>query len=175
MRTIGIATAVSLAFGSLVTAQERPGAEIGTSLGVTILSGGGESVTHFGIPGTGIFGQPTMYVTIPSGPLLLEPQIAFNIFSSDGETATTVGLGGQVGYAFQGAAVNSAYIAGSGAFQSLSGGGDSESDFGAGAALGYRIMLGTSGVMRVEGRFRRWFDSELNEFALALGFAVRLK
>ena len=157
--------------GSVLAGQGRPVVELGTHAGVTILSGGGSSLTQFRIPGKGILGQPTIYGTILAGSgLLVEPQIALNILSSEGETATTVGLAGQVGYAFSGHTMNSPFIFGTGAFQSVSGGGVSDSEFGAGAGVGYRLIIGQHFSIRFDGHFRRWFDSELNEFAAGVGF-----
>lgn len=155
---------------SIAAGQGRPVVELGTHAGVTILNNGG-SITQFRIPGQGILGQPTIYGSILLGSgLLVEPQIALNILSSEGETATTVGLAGQVGYAFSGHTMNSPFIFGTGAFQSVSGGGFSDSEFGAGAGVGYRLVIGQHFSVRFDGHFRRWFDSEVNEFAAGVGF-----
>jgi hypothetical protein len=141
-----------------------------TNLGVTIESAGGSNLTQFGVPGQGILGQATMYATFFAGQaVLVEPQLALNVISSEGETATTVGLAGQIGYLFKGAEINSAFIAGGVGFQSVSFGGFSESDFAVGGKVGYRVLVGTSVGVRVEGGYRRWFDSELNEFSFGIG------
>lgn len=166
---MAVVTAMLLARGVAV-AQGQPIVEIGTNLGVAIQNAGGSTLTHFGAPGQGILGQPTIYASVYAGPsMLVEPQIALNIISSEGETATTVGLGGQVAYAFSGTSTNSGYLAGTAGFQTVSGGGFSDSDFGAGAKIGYRVLIGTSVGVRFEGGYRRWFDSELNEFSIGVG------
>ena len=56
-----------LGLPALAVAQGKPVVELGTNLGVAIASDGGSSVTHFGTPGQGILGQPTIYATIFAG------------------------------------------------------------------------------------------------------------
>ncbi len=168
-RTAYLALA-ALGMPALAAAQGRPVVEIGTKLGVTIESVSGASLTHFGAPGQGILGQPTIYASFFAGrALLVEPEVALNIISSGGQTATSVGLGGQLGYLFRGPAVNSPFIAASAAFQSLSGGGSSDSEEGLGGKVGYRLLIGGSVGLRVEGGYRRWFKSHLNEFTIGVG------
>ncbi len=160
----------ALLIPTVAAAQEKPLVEIGTNLGLTIQSSGGTTLTQFGIPGQGILGQPIIYATFFAGEaVMVEPQIALNLLSSGGTTLTTVGLGGQAGYLFKGSAVNSPFLAGVLGFQSVSGGGFSDSDFGRGGKGGYRVLVGTSVGVRVEGGYRRWFDSELNVFSFGIG------
>lgn len=156
---------------TVVAAQGRPVAEFGTSAGVVVENAGGSTLTYFGIPGEGILGQPTLYASIfTAGGIVFEPQVALNILSSSGNTATTVGLGGGVGYLFKGAEVNSAFAQGVFAFQSVSsGGGLSHSEVALGARLGYRLVVKTSLGVRLEAGYRRWFDSHLNEFSFGVG------
>ncbi len=166
----GLAT---LLFPVMAVAQEKPFVEIGTSLGASILSANGSSITAFGIPGQGILGQSTIYGTFFTGTgLMLEPQVALNIISSEGETATTLGLGGQVGYLFKGATANSPFIAGSLAYQTISGGGFSENDVGIGGKVGYRVVVGRSLGLRFEGGYRRWLDNDINEFSIGVGIGA---
>ncbi len=158
------------------TAQDKAVVEIGTRLGVAIQSSGGSTLTHFGVPGQGILGQPTIYATFFAGSaVLIEPQVAFNLLSSEGETATTVGLGTQLGYLFNGPDVNSAFLAAELSLQTVSSRGSSNSDFALGGTFGYRILAGTSVGVRFEGGYRRWFDSDLNvfTFGMAIGGIVR--
>ena len=160
----------ALALPAVASAQGRPVVEIGTNLGISILDAGGNSATFFGIPGQGILAQPAIHATIFSGrSLMLEPQLAFNLISSGGETFTTIGLAGQVGYLFKGPETNSLYLAGSLGFQSVSGDGDTNNDFGLGGKFGYRILAGTSLGIRLEVGYRRWFDSDLNEIMIGVG------
>ncbi len=161
---------VGLLVPSLAAAQGKAVAEIGTNLGVGIQSSGGATLTHFGVPGQGILGQPTIYASFFAGDaVLVEPQVALNILSSEGETLTTVGLAGQAGYLFNGAEMNSPFVAGVVAFQAFSGGGASENDFALGGKVGYRVVVGTSVGVRVEGGYRRWFDTKLNEVTIGVG------
>ena len=180
LRLIGIAGCLSPLLRSTLVAQAKtPGAEVGTSLGVTILgvSGGGGSVTHFGLPGEGIQASPTLYATLFASPsVMVEPQIAFSLLSGGGSTLTSLGIALQVGYLFTPAQPGSAYLAANGAFQtvSLSGGGGSVSGPGFGAALGYRFKVKNNLAIRVDGRYRRWFSDykDLNEIGFGLGLGA---
>lgn len=171
MRTAEMVTLAAVAaLPAMAAAQSRPVAEFGTSAGLSIQHASGTTVTYFGAPGAGILGQPTLYASIFSGQrLMLEPQVALNIISSGGNTATTVGLAGGVGYLFKGPSVNSGFAEGVLAYQSLSGGGFSNHELALGGRLGYRILAGTSLGVRFEAGYRRWFDAHLNEFTLGIG------
>ena len=163
---------------SLLVAQaKQPGAEVGTSIGVTILSAGGNSLTHVGIPGNGIQASPTVYATFFASPsLLVEPQAAFSLLSGGGTTLTSLGVALQVGYLFTPAAPGSGYLAANGAFQttSFSGGGGSASGPGLGAALGYRFKVRNNLAIRLDARYRRWFSdfADLNEIGFGLGLGA---
>src|SRR5438876_7513099 len=153
--------------------------EVGTSVGVTILSvsGGGGSVTHVGIPGDGIQASPTVYATIFASPsFMVEPQVAFSLLSSGGQTLTSVGLALQFGYLVTPSYPGSVYVAANGAFQSvsLSGGGGSVSGPGLGGALGYRFKVRNNLAIRLDGRYRRWFSDfkDLNEIGFGLGLGA---
>lgn len=156
-----------------VSAQGRPFVEVGTNLGVTIQKVGGFSRTHFGIPGEGILGQPTLYASFfPAGTFMVEPQVALNVVSSGGRTVTSLGLGAQVGTLLKGPEVNSPFVVAAIAFQSVSGG---SGEFALGGKAGYRIPVGTSFGVRFEGGFRRWFDSQVNEFSIGVGIGGVLR
>lgn len=161
----------------LAGAQDTPSVEIGTSAGVTIVSAFGSSDTHVGIPG-GVGPlttfSPIMYATIFATPsVIVEPQISVSSTSSSGSTLTFLTLVGQVGYLFKTAGTSSPYLAASGAFQRVSGGGSSASGPGIGAEVGYRFVVKSALGVRVNGRYRRWFSdfSDTNEigFGVALG------
>jgi hypothetical protein len=156
-------------------------AEIGTALGVSIFSAGGETVTRIGIPGMGVGvtsvllgAGSTLYGAFFSGPLLIQPELGFSVLSGGGETLTLIGFAGNVGYAFSGAGRSSAYVAVSPAFQFASVSGSSDSEFGAGARVGYRLLATSALVLRFEGGYRRWFDSDVNEFSFGMGIGTRL-
>ncbi len=163
----------ALLIPTLALAQRKPVLELGTSLGLTITSSAvvlGGSVTRFGAPGAGILGQPTIYAAVFAGKgVIIEPQLALNITSSGGQTATTVGLAAQFGYLFDGPERNSLLLAGSLAYQSISHPGTSSDEVGLGAKVGYRVLAGSSVGLRFEAGYRRWFDSHLNEFTFGIG------
>jgi hypothetical protein len=55
------------------------------------------------------------------------------------------------------------------------GGGGGNTEFAAGLSAGYRHALKDVLGLRYEARFRRWFDGDLNEVALILGFGVAIR
>lgn len=170
IRRIASHLGCALLLPTLVVAQERPALEVGTNVGVSILSANGTSVTTIGVPGQGILGQSTIYGTFFAGSgWMLEPQVALSVISSEGETVTSVSLGGQVGYLFNGSTSNSPFVAGNLAYQSFSGSGVSGNDVGLGGRVGYRVPIGGLGV-RFEIGYRRWFDNDINEFSFGIGF-----
>lgn len=174
-KTVVVALLAAAGVPGAAAAQGRPVAELGTSAGVVVENAGGSTLTYFGIPGEGILGQPTLYASIfTASGIMLEPQAALNILSASGNTATTVGLGGGVGYLFKGARVNSAFAQGVIAFQSVSGGGVSHGEVALGARLGYRLVVKTTLGVRLEAGYRRWFDSHLNEFSFGVGLGAVL-
>jgi hypothetical protein len=153
---------------------QNPSAEIGTSLGVTILSQAGTSLTHLGVPaGSGPLVQPSLYATIFTSPsVMFEPQLSVVSLSSQGRTTTAVDLGVQLGYLATPGARNSAYVAGNAAWQTFStGGGFSQNGSGLGAAVGYRMRVGAGFAVRLEARYRHWLGgfSGINEFGFGMG------
>jgi hypothetical protein len=153
---------------------QKPSAEIGTSLGVTIFSGSGSSVTYVGVPAAGgPLAQPSIYATIFTSPsVMLEPQVSFFSFSSGGRNTTAFDLGAQLGYFATPAERNSAYVAANAAWQTFStGGGSSQNGSGLGGAIGYRMRVGAGFAVRLEARYRRWFGafSGLNEIGIGMG------
>lgn len=159
----------ALAVPTLAFAQAKPVVEIGTDLGLTMLTSDGETYTLLNIPGQGILGAPTIRATFFAGrSLTVEPQLALTWLSGDGGTQTRVGLGGQIGYLFNGSTAKSLYLAGSLAWLSSS---DeiTDTDFGFGGKLGVRVPCGSSVGVRFEGGYRRWFDHEINEITLGVG------
>src|SRR5437667_11617979 len=111
--SVGVAMLVC-GVGAAGAQGAKTNTEVGTSVGVTILSvsGGGGSITHVGIPGDGLQASPTIYATLFASPsVMVEPQVAFTLLSSGGTTLTSVGLALQVGYLFTPAQSGSAYFA----------------------------------------------------------------
>jgi hypothetical protein len=172
-RLTSLLAALSLA-GSLAAAQSNPSSEVGTLVGVTILSRSGNSVTHFGIPGDGIQASPILYATFFVTPsVMVEPQVAFTYLSSNGSHLTALAIAGQFGYLFSPGKSGSPYVAANLAFQSLSNG-SSVSGPGAGAAVGYRFKVKNSLAIRLDARYRLWFSDfkDLNEIGFGLGLGA---
>ena len=164
--SIRIAGAVALLAVLATTALAQQKIEVGTGLGVSILTNG-STITTFGAPGGGIISQATMHASFGDR-LMIYPEIAFNLVSAGGETATSIGMAATVGYLFSGSGMNSAYVAASGAFQFVDAFG-SATAFAAGAKFGYRLIVGESLAVRLEAGYRRWFnDFEGNEIIVGI-------
>jgi hypothetical protein len=154
---------------TIARAQSGTTIEIGTGVGASILTDGG-TLTLIGAPGAGIVGQAPLYASFFFGRgMMVQPEMSLNILTGEGSTLTTLGFAAQVGYLFSGAGVNSPYVALSGALQYVTASGfDSDSEFGAGARFGYRVRVNQGFAVSLEGGFRRWFDSDLNEITIGI-------
>jgi hypothetical protein len=126
-------------------------------------------LTTISAPGPGFIGQAPLYASFFFGQgMMVQPEMTLIILSGEGETLTTLAFGTQLGYAFSGAGVNSAYAAVSGALQYASAGGNSDSEFAAGGRVGYRLRVNQGFAVSLEGGFRRWLESDLNEFIIGI-------
>src|SRR2546426_4246993 len=173
--TVGV---LLLAGRSTLAAQApRTTAEIGTSVGVTILSQSGfNTQTHIGVPGgvgpISVF-SPMLYASFFASPsVMVEPQVSFSSTSSGGTTDTFLWFAGQLGYLFTPNAPGSPYLAVNGAYQRFSEtGAGSVNGPGIGGAVGYRVKVKNSVAIRVDGRYRRWFSdfADLNEIGVSPG------
>lgn len=167
---------ICLAATAAAAQQKQPSAEIGTSLGVTIISASGGSITTVGIPVDAgplpLLARPAIYASIFATPsVMVEPQVAFaNISGGSGDDFTFVLVGAQVAYLFRPAQRTSAYVGANAAFQQVSGVG-TLNGLGVGGALGYRFRVGSGFAVRLEGRYRRWLNDYdgLNEIGFAIG------
>lgn len=145
-------------------AQDSNGTEIGASAGVTITSRGGSSDPLF------LF-SPMVYATFFASPrVMVEPQISLSSTSGSGSSFTYLTLAGQVGYRFRPTGTTSPYLAASGVFQRVSGGGASVSGPGLGLELGCRFIVGSALGIRMNGRYRQWFADF--ESTADIGFGV---
>jgi hypothetical protein len=171
-----IATLVALLLvPAALSAQQGSTVEIGSGIGASILTNGG-TITHISAPGpaqgsVGLFGaQAPLYATVFFGKgVMVQPELSFNLLTGEGETLTMLAAAANFGYAFSGAARNSAYVAVSGAIQYVDTEfSDSDSEFGAGARVGYRVLVNEGFAVGFEAGYRRWFDSDLNEITIAL-------
>ena len=168
--TFLVLTGLAAATGAAQAKQSE--VEIGTSVGVTILSRSGTSATVIGIPaGVGPVAQPSIYATFfPTPSVMIEPQLGLTHVSSSGSSATMVDLGAQLGYLVTPAERGSAYVAANVGWQSISDFG-SIHGVGVGGALGYRARVGRGAAVRFEARYRHWmgdFDG-LNEIGFGIG------
>ncbi len=159
------------------TEEAATGAEIGTLFGFSHLSSDGDGITMIGAPGgfIGGFGTPSLYVSwFPSEKLTIGPEFNFGRIAVDGDGITSLYLGGRGAFFPNSNALPGVYILGQSALIVLSDEYDSETDFSAGAGLGYQWRLGPAFVLRAEGRYRLWFEDEVNDFSLLLGLGTRL-
>jgi hypothetical protein len=147
--------------------------EIGSGLGASILSSNG-TITNIGVPGPGIgalglLGQAPLYASFFLGNgFLIQPEISFSLLSGEGSDLTTFSGVANLGWAFAGGSGSSPYVTANGAWQIVSFDGDSESEFGAGARIGYRFVVNQGFAVSFEGGYRRWFDSDLNEILIGV-------
>src|SRR2546428_4718763 len=94
---IGAALLCLICSAATAAAQEKKqSVEIGTSLGVTVLSQSGETFTTVGVPvaqgPVPLFGQATLYATIFATPsVMIEPQLSFSHLSGGGSSPTLIG------------------------------------------------------------------------------------
>ena len=158
------------------------GFEIGTLFGLTHTSRGDRGFTVIGLPdagpGTGI---PALFVEwFPSDKISLGPE--FNVaFYSGGGSDAQASVAGRVAYFPRGAATSGLYVMGQAGLKGDTSG--TANTFLAGGGGGYRWRVGPAFVLRLEARYRRWFDSQnyyyhstsdLNEFSLLIGLGAVL-
>jgi hypothetical protein len=159
-------------------AQAQTTVEIGTGIGSAIIFEGGETITQIGVPGPGagafgILGQAPIYATFLMGQgMMVQPEFAFNLLSGGGTTITSLNPSLHLGYAFMGAGANSPYVTANGALQLLSATDtDTETIWGIGGRLGYRVVVNPGFATSFEAGYRRWLGvSGYNE----LTFGIRL-
>ena len=154
-------------------AQALPKVEIGTQAGLSILRSDGDNLTTVSIPGGGFAGMSAVYATFfPSSNVALEPRLSFNRVSDGDFSLTVAGLDARLKVLVNGALEDSFYLYGAGSVLRTSSDDDSESDFAAGAGIGFRKLATDHLAVNFEGGYRRWFidgDESLNEFTLSVG------
>lgn len=173
VRNTLIAIALVTLPATTLTGQARSKLDIGIHAGATILiPSDGRTEYVIGLPGGGtVLGLfPPVYATIFAGPnLMIEPQVAFTYLSYSGSGLLNVALQG--GYLMRPAARGSPFLAAH-LLAATAFGDGSATEFAAGASLGYRHVLKEVVGLRYEARYRRWFDTDLNEVSLLVGFGV---
>ncbi len=162
---------------TLATAQGRPVVEIGTRLGVTVESAHGATLTHVGAPGSGIVGQPTIYASFFATPnMFVEPEIAFNVVTGLGQTATSIGGLLSLGYLSSWDARSAPFIAGTFGVERMSEGGYSHTEATVGGRIGVRLLASQAFAVRIEGGYRRWLgSSNENEITFGIGLGGVLR
>lgn len=172
MRAVSAIILLASLSGTYLHAQ-RPKVDVGIHAGATILiPSGGDTEYVLGLPGGGsVLGLfPPVYATIFAGPnLMIEPQVAFAYLSFSDGGLLNAAL--QLGYLMQPAGRGSLYLAAH-LLSANSFGDGSGTEFAAGGSLGYRLVVKDVVGLRYEARYRRWFDADLNELALLVGFGV---
>src|SRR2546428_2035225 len=139
--------------------EKKQSVEIGTSLGVTVLSQSGGTFTTVGAPVAEgripLFGQATLYATIFATPsVMIEPQLSFSHLSGGGSSLTLIGGAANIGYLFTATERASPYVAASLGVESLSGDLGAASGVGLGGSGGYRPRARAGLALRVEGPHR---------------------
>lgn len=155
-----------------ISAQTRPKFEIGTQAGVSILRSGGETVTTIAAPGGGFSGSPAVYAVLyGSSNVAFEPRLGFSRTSNDGSSFSMLDLAGRLRVFFSDPVESSGYTYGEGALIRVAGSSSSESNFGAGAGIGYRHVATSFVAVNLESGYRRWFleGEGLNEFSVSVG------
>jgi hypothetical protein len=174
MKTLILALAAGLIVTVPLRAQEATKFEVGTHLGASILiPEGGSTEVVIGIPGAGTAAGlfPPIYLTIYAQHLMVEPQVAFVYESSGGNGLFDGAL--QVGYLIQPQSAGSPYFAFHGLTVNSFGEGSS-TEWAAGASLGYRQVVKNALGLRVEARYRRFFESHLNDVAIVFGIGAAI-
>jgi hypothetical protein len=172
MQRIILTVAAGLFAALPLHAQEPTKFEIGTHLGASILiPSEGSTETVIGIPGAGTAAGlfPPLYLTIYTQHVMIEPQIAFFYESSGSNGLINAAL--QLGYLVNKESKGSPYFAGHFLTVNAFGNGGS-TEWAAGASLGYRQLVRDALALRVEARYRRYFESDLNDIGLLIGIGA---
>ena len=183
MQCLVLACLTAFAVPWALLAQEMDGStsdggmEIGTLFGLSVLSPGDDATTLVAVPGVpgGVIGNPSVVLSwFPTEQLSLGPEFSLGRFSIDEDSFSSLYLGVRGAHLPRGAAADGPYLLGHAALWVVDGSGtESDTDFAAGAGVGYQRRLGPALVLRTEGRYRRWFDVEENDFSLLLGLGTR--
>ena len=135
--------------------------EIGTLLALRHSSSRWASGTYIQVPSVlSIWLIPREHVAIGS-------EIGFE--SRDGAFALL--LGGQAAFFPVSNQHSSTYVLGTGSLQKVR---HYDIDISVGIGMGLRARTGSAFVLRMEGRYERWFEDEVNDFSFIIGLGTRL-
>ncbi len=140
--------------------------EIGIDAGLQLdVQSGSDNLTRVNIP-TG-----SARIGFPSEQVSFETLLSLDIISSDG-TLTLLGLTPGLNFPV---GSGGTYVRGEGAMLLVSGGGNTETEFGAGAAFGVKKPLDDGPIsFRFEVGYDRFFDAEVNQFRLLFGLSAEV-
>ena len=105
---------------------------------------------------------PSEYVAIGSE---ISSEIAFYPDDTNAESLLT----GKVAFSPTYTSTTSIYVLGTGSLYYYD-----ESEINAGIGMGLRARMGSAFVLRMEGRYERWFEREANHFLLIIGLGTEL-
>jgi hypothetical protein len=143
--------------------------------GVFEIATGGASTGAF----TGVGGGSLAVGLYLSPRVAIEPTLALNLLSSDGESLTILSLGVAVPYYLkQGWGRKGTYFAPRLVYNSISGGGESANQVALGIAVGTKVPLNDMAALRVQANFDYGFEGDYastTSFGAFLGLSVFLK
>jgi hypothetical protein len=164
MRRLAAVLTIAMLVPCAVRAQTT--VEIGTGIGAAINFEGGSTITQIGVPGPGagiygLLGQAPIYASFFVGEgMIVQPEVAFNLLTGEGSTFTSLVSSLHLGYAFAGAGVSSPYVTVNGGVQWLdSSDSSSETNWGVGGRLGYRLVVNEGFATSFEAGYRRWLSN----------------
>jgi len=160
--------AAVLTFAVLIPcmAHAQTTVEIGSGIGAAINFENGSTLTQIGVPGPGagvygLLGQAPLYASFFVGDgMMIQPEVAFNLLTGEGSTLTSLVSSLHLGYAFAGAGVSSPYVTVNGGVQWLdSNDSSSETNWGIGGRVGYRLVVNQGFATSFEAGYRRWLSN----------------
>ena len=150
----------AFAVPSQVFAQQ-PKAEIGTLFGLSHLRDDWGDLTRVQLP------KALSVWLIPIEVMAIGAEIGFESYDTDANLLLT----GKVAFS---PIIPSIYVLGTGSLNYTHTDSYNRSDIKGGMGIGLRARIGSALVLRMEGRYERWFEDEVNEFSLLLGFGTQL-
>ena len=159
----------AFAVPSQVFAQQ-PKAEIGTLFGLSHLRG--PEYCWFGNCDRStetITGLPRVLSVwlIPSEMAAIGSEVSFASVDTD----VVFLLTGKMAFSPSYTSNTSIYVLGIGSLAKASG---VDTEINAGIGMGLRTRLGSALILRMEGRYERWFEDKVNQFSLLFGFGTEL-
>lgn len=157
----------------------EPRIEVGVRGGLTALENESRWIRYWSLPGGGPPLMGNAYATFfTGGATALEPYFGLQRIATSDDHSTQIALGAQVmRFTNPDAAASSAYGFVNGGMLGGWSSGSSSASYQLGGGLGCRTVVRGSLALRIEGRYRRWFDDSsigLNELSLGIGVGALL-